>query len=88
MERRALSDAQKESKKEQVWKLLSEAGLVDIRPDDFPERIKEAKGLVLRRLSELLQVKSDTEECQSTAYSLGTLTRLETTLSAKPMSDK
>jgi hypothetical protein len=83
-----VSGAPKQSEKQGVWKLLSEAGLVDIGPDDFPERIKEAKDVVLRRLTELLEMTSDIEECQSTAYSLGTLTRLETTLSAKPMSDK
>jgi len=35
-----------ESEKERVWKLLSEAGLIDITPDEFPERVKEAKDLV------------------------------------------
>lgn len=82
MERKAVSDAQKESEKEQVWKLLSEAGLVDVGPDDFPERIKEAKAIVLRRLSELLQATSAFDECQSAAYSLGTLTQLEVRLGA------
>lgn len=68
----------KERRQEEVWKLLSEAGLVDIRVDDFPERIKEAKDILLRRLTELLNVTSDPEERQSTAYSLGTLTRVQT----------
>jgi hypothetical protein len=89
MEPEAVSDAQRESEKEQVWKLLSEAGLVDIGPHEFPERIKEAKQIVLRRLTELLEATPGLDECQSAAYSLGTLTQVETRLgaplSAKPM---
>jgi hypothetical protein len=80
---------QEERRKEETWKLLSEAGLVDIRIDDFPERIKEAKDVVLRRLTELLEATSALDECQSAAYSLGTLRQIETTLGAplfaKPM---
>ncbi len=72
-----------ESEKEQVWKLLSEAGLVDITLDEFPERIKEAKHVVMGRLSELLELTTDTQERQSTAYSLATLKKLETTLLAE-----
>ena len=87
-----MSDTQKKSEKEQVWKLLSEAGLVDIGPNDFPERIKEVKDIVLRRLTELLEATSAHDDCQSTAYSLGTLTQLETrlgaSLSVKPNSSK
>ena len=77
-----MSDAHKESEKERLWRLLLEAGLVDIPPDDFPERIKEAKDVVLRRLTELLEATSALDECQSAAYSLGTLTKLETRLGA------
>jgi hypothetical protein len=69
-----------ESEKEQVWKLLSEAGLVDITLDDFPERLKQAKHVVMGRLSELLELTTDIQERQSVAYSLGTLKKLETTL--------
>ncbi|HKW25754.1 MAG TPA: hypothetical protein VJN48_08220 [Terriglobales bacterium] len=86
-----MSDAQRESEKQQVWKLLSEAGLVDIGPDEFPKRIKEAKDVVLKRLTELLEATPPLDECQSAAYSLGALTQLETKLgvSAKPIrSDK
>jgi hypothetical protein len=75
-----VSDAQRESEKEQVWKLLTEAGLVDIGPDEFPKRIKEAKAIVLRRLTELLEVTPGLNECQSAAYSLGALTQVETRL--------
>ncbi|HEY3130927.1 MAG TPA: hypothetical protein VGL91_15840 [Acidobacteriota bacterium] len=69
-----------ESEKEQVWKLLSDAGLVDITLNDFPDRIKEAKHVVMGRLGELLELTTDIQERQSVAYSLGTLRKLETTL--------
>ena len=69
-----------ESEKEQVWKLLSDAGLVDITLDDFPNRIKEAKHTVMGRLAELLEPATDMQERESVAYSLGTLRKLETTL--------
>ena len=75
-----MSRAKQNSEERETWKLLSEAGLVDIGPDEFPERIKEAKNIVSRRLNELLERISNTRECQSTAHSLGTLRRLETTL--------
>ena len=69
-----------ESEKQRVWKLLSEAGLIDITPDEFPERVKEAKDLVMGRLGELLERTTDIRERESAAYSLATLKRLETTL--------
>jgi hypothetical protein len=75
-----VSHSEDDSKKQEAWKLLSEAGLVDIGPDEFADRIKEAKNIVLRRLNELLELTSNIGECQSTAYSLGTLRRLETTI--------
>ena len=79
---RAVSEDE-ESEKGQVWKLLSEAGLVDITLDEFPERIKEAKHVVMGRLSELLELTTDIQERQSAAYSLATLKKLETTLLAE-----
>ncbi|PYX62723.1 MAG: hypothetical protein DMG71_05020 [Acidobacteria bacterium] len=61
--------------------MLSEAGLIDITLDDFPERIKAAKNVVIGRLRELLELTTTIqEERQSVAYSLGTLKKLETTL--------
>jgi hypothetical protein len=77
---RAVSRPYEESEKERVWKLLSEAGLVDITLDEFPERIKEAKHVVMGRLSELLELTTDIQERQSAAYSLATLKKLETAL--------
>ena len=69
-----------ESEKQQVWSLLSEAGLVDIPTDEFSERVKEAKNAVMERLGELLEATTDIEERDSAAYSLATLKKLETTL--------
>jgi hypothetical protein len=61
--------------------VLSEAGLIDIQPDEFAERIKEAKHVVMERLSELLELPTDIQERESAAYSLATLKKLERTVS-------
>lgn len=71
------------SEKQRVWDQLSKAGLIDIPGDQFPERIKEAKKAVMQRLDELLEVESAAEECDSAAYSLATLKKLEATLRRK-----
>ena len=68
------------SEQERIWKLLSEAGLIDIPPEKFPDRIKEAKDVVMGRLSELLAIANNIQERESAAYSLATLRRIETTL--------
>jgi len=70
-----------ESEKERVWKVLSEAGLIDIPPDEFAQRIKDAKHAVMGRLSELLELTTDIQERESAAYSLATLKKLERTVS-------
>ena len=75
-----MSRAFEDSEKERIWKLLSEAGLVDITLDDFPERIKQAKDVVMGRLGELLERTNQIQERESAAYSLATLKKLETTL--------
>jgi hypothetical protein len=67
---------------QQAWKSLSKAGLVEIALDEFPERIKEVKHVVMGRLSELLELKNRIQERNSVAYSLGTLSNLEATLQA------
>ena len=72
-----------QSGKQQVWSLLSEAGLVDIPTDEFSERVKEAKKAVMDRLGELLESTTDLEERDSAAYSLATLMKLETALQRK-----
>jgi hypothetical protein len=69
--------------KQQVWSLLSEAGLVDIPTDEFSERVKEAKNAVMDRLGELLASTTDIEERDSAAHSLATLKKLETALQRK-----
>jgi hypothetical protein len=50
------------------------------RPDDFAQRIKEAKHFVIGRLGELLEVRSGAAECESAASSLGRLKDLEMSL--------
>ena len=75
----------KETDEERVWSLLFEAGFLDIRPDEFADRIKEAKHVVIGRLSELLQAASDIRERESAACSLATLKKLETTVGRKAL---
>jgi hypothetical protein len=69
-----------QSGKQQVWALLSEAGLGDIPTDEFPQRVKEAKKAVMDRLGELLESTTDVKERDSAACSLATLKKLETAL--------
>lgn len=76
-----MTPTDEESEKEKVWKVLSEAGLIDIPPDEFAERIKEAKDAVMGRLSELLEQTNDLREREAAAYSLATLKELERTVS-------
>lgn len=69
-----------ETKTDRCPRSLADAGLIEISPDQFPERIKEAKRVAIGRLGELLELKSGIEEQQCVAHSLGTLKRLETIL--------
>jgi hypothetical protein len=66
-----------ENEDQQTWRLLSEAGLVEIGLDEFAERIRDVKNLVILRLRELLDFDSRIRERESAAYSLGTLKGLE-----------
>jgi hypothetical protein len=61
----------------QVWRVLSEAGLVEIRLDDFAERIRDVQRIVRGRLRDLLDFNTGVQERESAAYSLGTLKGLE-----------
>jgi DNA-binding ferritin-like protein len=61
-------------------KSLMEAGLVEIRIDEFRERIRDVKHVAMGRLAELLELKTGSQEQQSVAHLLGFLKRLETTL--------
>ena len=69
-----------EPEKERIWRVHSEAGLIDIPPDEFAKRIKEAKHAVMGRLSELLEQTTDIQEREAAAYSLATLKELERTV--------
>lgn len=62
---------------QQVWRVLSEAGLTEIQLDEFAERIRDVKRLVTGRLHELLDFGGGAKERESAAYSLGTLKGLE-----------
>ena len=75
-----MSGPTEQSDKERVWSLLLEAGFLDIPPERFAERIKEAKHTVIERLNELLERRNAVQERESAAYSLATLRKLETSL--------
>lgn len=71
-----------ETEEQRVWRVLSEAGLVEIRLEEFAERIRYVKQIVTVRLRELLDFNNRFQECESAAYSLGTLKGLELKLLA------
>ena len=79
-----MSRSDEETEEQQVWKALSEAGLVEIRLDEFAERIKDVKRIVTVRLRELLDFNTGIKERESAAYSLGTLKGLELKLANAP----
>ena len=64
--------------------MLSEAGLVEIRLDEFAEKISDVKRIVIVRLRELLDFNTGIKERESAAYSLGTLRGLELKVLANP----
>jgi hypothetical protein len=72
-----VSRSDQETEEQQVRRVLSEAGLVEIRLDEFAEKIRDVKRVVMVRLCELLDFDTDFQERQSAAYSLGALKRLE-----------
>ena len=72
-----MSQSDEETEEQQVWRVLSEAGLVEIRLDEFAERIRDVKRIVIVRLRELMDFNTGIEERDSAAYSLGTLAGLE-----------
>jgi hypothetical protein len=59
-----------------------EAGLVEIKLDEFPDQLKKVKRVAIGWLGELLERQTGIREQESVAHSLGTLKRLETTLRA------
>jgi len=72
-----MSPSDEETEERQAWRVLSEAGLVEIRLDEFAGRIRDVKRIVTVRLRELLDLNGGTKERESAAYSLGTLKGLE-----------
>ena len=72
-----MSRSDDETEEQQAWRALSEAGLVEIRLDEFAERIRDVKRIVTARLRELLDFNTSIQERESVAYSLGTLVGLE-----------
>jgi hypothetical protein len=72
-----VSQSDEETEEQKVWRVLSEAGLVEIGLDEFAERIGDVKRIVIVRLRELLDFNTGIKERDSAAYSLGTLTGLE-----------
>ncbi|MBZ5548481.1 MAG: hypothetical protein LAO22_11095 [Acidobacteriia bacterium] len=72
-----MSRSDEETQEPQVWRVLSEAGLVEIRLDEFTERIRDVKRIVIVHLRELLDFDTGIKERESAAYSLGTLKGLE-----------
>ena len=73
-----------EEETEEQRKALSETGLVEIRLDEFAERIRDVKRIVAVRLRELMDFNTGIRERDSAAYSLGTLRELELKLQANP----
>ena len=76
------SNSDEEIEEQQGWKVLSDAGLVEIRLDEFAERIRDVKRIVTGRLFDLLNFNTGVQERESAAYSLGTLKGLEMKLLA------
>ncbi len=72
-----MSRSDEETEEQQIWRSLSEAGLVEIQLDEFAERIRDVKRMVIARLREMLDFDSGIQERESAAYSLGTLKGLE-----------
>lgn len=66
--------------KQMLWQSLTDARLVEIAVEEFPDRIRAVKQAVIMRLSQLMREHTDWRERESAAYSLGTLKKLESKL--------
>ena len=75
-----MSSPHEKATTQRVWESLKKAGLVEIKLDEFPARIKDVKHVTLGRLGELLELKNGIQERESVAHSLGFLKNLETTV--------
>lgn len=71
-----------EDRSQRVWESLTDARLIEIEPDEFPDRIREVKQVAIGHLGKLLQEDANLREPRSVAQSVGTLSRLEATLRA------
>jgi hypothetical protein len=69
-----------QAQNQRVWQSLIEAGLVEIKLDEFPDKLKKVKRVAIGWLGELLERQTAIPEQESVAHSLGTLKRLETSL--------
>ena len=75
-----MTQADEKPAKQKLWQCLTDAHLVEIAVEEFPERIREVKNTVMTRLSQLMYEHTDWRERESAAYSLGTLKKLESKL--------
>ena len=75
-----------DDRSQRVRKSLTDARLMEIEVEDFPERIREIKQVAIGRLGELLEKDASLHEPRSVAHSLGTLSRLEARL--RPEADR
>jgi len=73
---------------QRVWKSLTEAGLLEIKLDEFPDKLKKVKRVAIGWLGELLERQNAVRERESVAHSLGTLKRLENTLGTDAQSSR
>jgi hypothetical protein len=78
----AVGGPDENAEEKQLWRMLSEAGLAEIRLEEFADRIRDVKRTVIVRLRELMEFNSGAQERESAAHSLGTLKRLESKVQA------
>jgi hypothetical protein len=75
-----MNSQNEQAQNRRVWQSLTEAGLVEIKLDEFPDKLKKVKHVAIGWLGELLERQTAIREQESVAHSLGTLKMLETTL--------
>lgn len=77
-----------DNRSQRVRKSLTDARLVEIEPEEFPDRIREVKQVAIGHLGKLLETDTGLCEPRCVAHSLGTLSRLEATLRADAQIEK
>jgi hypothetical protein len=75
-----MNSQNEQAQNQRVWQSLTEAGLVEIKLNEFPDKLKKVKDVAIGWLGELLEQQTAIREQESVAHSLGTLKMLETTL--------